>query len=351
MGLKENRKAIRSLRVGIVPTTHVLFLTVGVNSFKSLLDTELSKFKENKQTPFIINDEWGSGKTNLLNYMKEYVLKKKTAVMYVRLDGRSTAANHPQRYYHKLICGLRMPGIKGTGLPCLLRSLLESKERQLKALNWARSHSYYSDVAKGFNFIFDGDFQSGAKILLGGDLSWGDYNYFKNKAINRIVELGNLINVIGYTGIMIQFDEVETISQLWNVVSRRGAYRTFYSFLTSINIWPVFASTQKFYSLIISDYYSGILDKDWMAKKFAGSLLKIKIIHPPLINNDISRRLSNKICKLYNSVYEFEKQHDFNQIIDHWSRMPFKNYRRLIRLAIDYLDRSRPVPNNTRETL
>src|SRR5688572_4700707 len=103
MNLAADRRAIRSLRVGVVPSSHVLDLTVGAGPIRETLDRELESFKHGRHQPLVVSGEWGAGKSNLLSYLREYSLQRKMAVAYINLNGRSSAVNHPQRFYHRVV--------------------------------------------------------------------------------------------------------------------------------------------------------------------------------------------------------------------------------------------------------
>src|SRR5215213_6352644 len=100
MRAPEDRKAIRSLRVGVVPSSHVLQLAVGVGPLRADLDSEIDHLRSGGQRAVVVSGEWGAGKSNLLSYLREYALERNVAVAYLNLNGSSAAVNHPQRFYH-----------------------------------------------------------------------------------------------------------------------------------------------------------------------------------------------------------------------------------------------------------
>ena len=171
--LYSNRKAIRSLRVGVVPSSHVLDLTVGIRPLKPTLDLEIDRIGKTNGKPIVIKGEWGTGKTNLLTYFREYALKNQIVVAHVNLDGRAAAANHPQRYYPKIIKDLRLPGIKGKGFLSLLESVVKSETLKQRTLKWADSNYYHSELARGLFWLFNGDTHFAIPIIFGNDISLG----------------------------------------------------------------------------------------------------------------------------------------------------------------------------------
>ena len=70
MSIATDRKAIRSLRVGVVPSSHVLQLTVGINAHRAKVDQAIQKLRLGEHAPLVISGEWGTGKSNLLSYLR-----------------------------------------------------------------------------------------------------------------------------------------------------------------------------------------------------------------------------------------------------------------------------------------
>ena len=123
MNLATNRKAIRSLRVGIVPSSHVLELTVGATDLEDKLENSFRAFHRGGCRPLIIKGEWGTGKSNLLCYVREYSKKRNFAVSQINLNGRSSAINHPQRLYGKIVAELRVEEMQGKGIAHIFENL------------------------------------------------------------------------------------------------------------------------------------------------------------------------------------------------------------------------------------
>src|SRR5438093_12915465 len=96
-----DRRAIRSLRVGVVPSSHVLALTVGAESLSTNFEKEIENLGVGRHESHIVCGEWGTGKSNLLSYLRELALARNAAVAYINLNGRSAAVNHPQRFDHR----------------------------------------------------------------------------------------------------------------------------------------------------------------------------------------------------------------------------------------------------------
>jgi hypothetical protein len=344
VSLTSDRRAIRSLRVGVVPSTHVLDLTVGAASLTTILEREIESLRSARQRACIVNGEWGEGKSNLLSYVREYCLKRNIAVSYINLNGRAAAVNHPQRFYHRVVAELRVPGKQTRGIANLLNVLSDS-EGQAVIAKWASSNAHRSELARACLSYLNGHRDQAAQIILGTDLSWADYSYKKDKAIRRIGDLGDFLRSVGYAGLMIQYDELETVGQLWNVVSRQSAYRMLHTLINLRSVWSIFATTDRLSEQLLNDESSGKL-RDSAALSFAADYKKLPVLKPPVIDARLGGQLLRRIEGLYKGIYPLPQEAGLQQILDRWLRMPFRNPRRLIRHAIDHLDRQRTLPLN-----
>jgi len=334
-----NRKAIRSLRVGIVPSSHVLNLTVGFDPHHEILDKEFKRLKFGIHQPFVIGGEWGSGKTNLLSYIREYALEQNVAVAYINLNGRSAAINHPQKLYHRIVADIRLPGLEDNGITCLLGSIKDSPLER-KTSEWVSLLGHHSELAQALGSFINEDYHWSFQVILGSDLSWAEYSYKKVKAIKRLDDLGSYLKYLGYAGLMIQFDELESVVQLWNIASRRSAYNTL-NYLSSLeNVWTVFATTEKLNSQINEDAKSGRI-RTAEAESFVTRYFDFPVLAPPSLSQEYANTLLSRILELYKEAYEVSQEIRLQEVLDLWNKMPFRNPRRLIRLAIDHLDRHR----------
>lgn len=343
MNLKADRKAIRSLRVGVVPSSHALDLSVGIGGSRGILERELESFRSGRQRPCVVSGEWGTGKSNLLSYLREYSLSRKIAVAYINLNGRTSAINHPQRFYHRVVADVRLPGFDGRGIINLLETMKTPGVESVVS-KWAAANAYRSELAQAFVAYLNGHRQWSLQIILGTDLAWADYAYKKEKAMRRLDDLGGCLRSMGYGGLMIQYDELETVIQLWNVISRQSAYRVLHTLSNLRNVWSVFATTEKLNRQLISDRRAGKL-RDLNALTFAEDYQKFPILKPPVIDELLGEELLLKIERLYRRVYQLPQDARLHHVMERWLRMPFRNPRRLIRHAIDHLDRLRPVPS------
>jgi hypothetical protein len=107
-------------------------------------------------------------------------------------------------------------------------------------------------------------------------------------------------------------------------------------------VWPVFAATESVNSLIASDANS-MMARDQEVISFFKTYFNLFVVNPPTINQRLATELLDRIEKLYRRVYSLSEDARPREVLEKWTRMAFKNPRRLIRLGIDHLDRHRPL--------
>lgn len=343
MSLTFERRAIRSLKVGVVPPTHVLALTVGAGPLRTFIDQEVRAQAAGKKRPLIVLGEWGSGKSNLLCYLREYCIKNNHPVSYINLNGRSSALNHPQRFYHRVASDMRLPDGHGRGIPALLQLLMNEKNRQSSAKWISKNLRNNSELARALYLLFNGDL-SKLQVLMGNDIAWGSYPYQRAKAMRRLSDLGGLVKAIGMKGLMVQFDELETMNQLWNSVSRKGAYRVLNEICHLDDVWPIFAATETVNSMIASDANS-MMTKDKTVTSFFQTYFDLPVVTPPVVDQVLAAELLDRIERLYRRVYAPPEDVHPRDVLSKWTKMALRNPRRLIRLGIDHLDRHRSLPD------
>jgi hypothetical protein len=334
MSVLAARKAVRSLRVGIVPSSHVLDITVGIESVRDMIDRQVDEAAHGRQKSAVVTGEWGTGKSNLLSYLREYVIRQGMAVAYLNLNGYNAAINHPQRFYHRIIMTLRVSGAINGGFYQILAAA--------KSSPWVSANKYHSELAWAISQFFDGDQQAAVKILWGTDLYWSDYGYKKQKAITRINDLGAYLKSVGFKGMMVEFDELETVGQLWNSASRQSAYKILKQILDLRHVWSVFAATEKVNRVLVWDREWKL--RDGIAKTFVDDYLKLPVLKTPGLDQRDARELVGRLETLYRRAYPTTPSIELRPILDHWNRMAISNHRRLIRYTIDYFDRHRSLP-------
>jgi hypothetical protein len=187
-------------------------------------------------------------------------------------------------------------------------------------------------------------------VLTGGDLAWADYTYKRDDAIERLGALAQLLRAVGLGGVVLIFDEAETIDQLWNIRSRVGAYTVLGRLSRLPAVWCVFGITARFdrtvgedLSRIASERLNLSTEADWFLECWSKG--RFRIIVPPAVDRTNAAELANAVGRLYRLAYPSMPVDEklIRGCLQEWNRNPSQNPRRLIRLLIHRLDVIRPV--------
>lgn len=351
------RAAIRRLRAGVVPSWVLERLSVAYEQIKKVVDQSLERVLAQKQIgPVFVEGEWGVGKTHLLSYVQASARTLGVPCALINLDAYSSALNYPQRFYATIVERLALEGHHGlkailTHLACdertrpLLYAFAESPESG--DLSYALSALCHS-AQKGEEAVADEQYSW--NVLLGLDVNWSTYGYKRRAALARISALARMFGAIGLGGLVVLFDEAETIDQLWNIRSRLTAYTTIGSMCQSAGLWVIFGITERFNRTLAADIERLAWDR-FPVKENAHWFLThwqkgaFDTVKPPSIDKVLAPMVAERVAELYRDAYEIDLNNlHFDQVVTEWAKNPVRNPRRLIRSIVEKIDRSRQIP-------
>jgi hypothetical protein len=351
------RAAIRRLRTGLVPYWELERLSVGYGKIKQVVNEGFDALQSGgSPDPLFIRGEWGTGKTHFLSFARGVAKSRDFPAARVDLNARSAALNYPQRFYSSI--AETVSTSQHEGLRAVLGHLLNDAAARARVRTFADSgkagdlygplHVLCSRYERGENLELMDDPAWGT--LYGTDLSWADYSYKREQATARIGSLGRLFAAVGMDGLVVVFDEAETIDQLWNVRSRMSAYVVLGRLCQLDAVWPIFGITERFELTIENDLDSGALQYDF-ASESATWFLKtwqkgqFNILEPPSVDARNARALARAVAKLYESAYSDLRADDrlIDRCVEEWLKNPGRNPRRLIRVLIHRMDAGRQL--------
>ena len=282
------------------------------------------------------------------------------ATSLVNLNARGHALNHPQRSYPLLAESLELGRL--LGLQRILVAKLADGDGRARLKRFSR-YPAAGELKTAIRHLCRSD---GGEVLpvaehyawtiiLGEDVAWANYAYKRAKALRRIAELGRLFRALGAHGLVLLFDEAETLEQLWNVRSRKGAYHVLGALSRMDHVWCIFAVTGRFDHVlgwdlpgVLSDYRLS-MDARWFLRKWENG--ELDVVEPPAVDRQTAEIVAGKIAALYARAHAFRVDDSvaLRARIGDWLVDPGANPRTLIRLLIDYLDRARPLSLGSRE--
>jgi len=343
------RSAIRLLRTGIVPSSAIDSLSVGYTQFRSDVTSKLDEFIKGKNPkPLFVRGEWGAGKSHCLSYLRSLVADVALPTALVSLNARTVALNYPQRVYGEISASLGIGDL--IGLRPLLHALLVDTNLRAKLADHARAQSSdsLSWALLTLSTHYDRDaFSPNLEFawarLLGEDLGWADYGYKREQALLRVESLAECFRAVNGAGLVLLFDEVETIDQLWSYRSRLVAYEVMARLAQMRSVWAVFAVTARFDKVVAVDAPRSEGNARWLLQGLGARAFEA--FDAPSLDRAKASKLASAVADLYREAYPSTKIADgqIQYCVEEWGRNPSRNPRRLIRLVVNRLDLSRPL--------
>lgn len=141
------RSVLEAFRLGIVPRH-----AVGGWTFGREQEIERIRYwlKDFSQGALLLEGEYGSGKTHLLEYIAHHAAELQYAVSVVRLDPNQGTVSFPWRLYREVLRELSVP--TPTGLEDIRSALLKSAGR-VRDLPWLMDHA----ILGGFFHALEGN--------------------------------------------------------------------------------------------------------------------------------------------------------------------------------------------------
>lgn len=353
------RSALRVLRAGSVPDEGIRHLTVGADDLIGRIRTSLASLsRKEAPSPLFLNGEWGSGKTHSIRLIRVLALQSEFATMEAVLNARTCPPNYPQRMFP--ILARNMAFGDDHGIRSVLPSLLgdDKKAGIALATTGDKAHADISQAASTLRALSSrGETalmrtSTAWRILTGTDIAHSDYSYRRTKALLRLHWTTAFVRSLGAKGTVLLFDELETIDQLWNRLSRAKAYEALGGFLDAPGTWCVFGITERFLRVVREDARS---DLYWRSSPQGRRFLSMwregeeELVAPPSIGDEEARRLALIVESMYRSAYPDTGDcgRDVRSAVADWSRNAARNPRRLVRAIVDSCDRARPLTRTT----
>jgi hypothetical protein len=290
-----------------------------------------------------------------MSYVRAACRNLDVASSVVSVNARGHTLGHPQRSYPVLAENLEL-GRLPRGLQSVLIAKLSDDECRERILQFCESEGS-GELARAVQWLAQSDGAYAMPVaehpawstVLGSDIAWSDYAYKRGKAIARIAELARLFKTLGSAGIVLLFDEVETIDQLWNVRSRRLAYSVLGALSRMDNVWCIFAVTARFDRALEGDLRGALDDPGlseaarWFLEEWEKK--RLELMDPPRVDGEGARLLAERVERLYELAHGFRlaDRRGVLRCVEEWSEDAGGNPRTLIRRVVDCLDRRRPI--------
>jgi len=267
------QEIIEQLRYGSAPCRGATLLSVGREQILKEITQQLCTISKGKSSLKIINGAWGIGKSQMLYMLQERALKSKFAVSLVTLSPRECPLYDLIVVYQNImkhVCTEEYPDCPA--LEQILHSWAQSVRKKYiqtneKALSLKRINLEFKQA---LTIYYTADSKND-QLLVNKTLSWfyGDMVSSREaqkaslpsvvSTANALERLGNIsimIRELGYQGLVILFDEAETISSIYSPQSQ-NALSNLIAFANTANKSPftyfIYATTPDFFSHLKND--------------------------------------------------------------------------------------------------
>jgi hypothetical protein len=389
------RDIIDALRHGVVPKNNLDLLMVGQQTARNHLADILFEVGLNKSHFKFIRGQYGSGKTFLCSWLKEFALKNEYAVSFINISHDQPLSDLPV-FFSGLINGLRTPEkTDSSALVDILESWLlniHNKTARMEGIDLTQSGSQealitiveksieiefanFNDIEPGFSqalrAFYDGKV-TGNMELVSNAVAWimgskslssqalrdiGVKGYLEaNNVFPRMRAILEIIGGARYKGLLLLVDELELVRKFPHARQREQALETLRLLIDEAgrNALPgclvIFTGTDEFFE----DERYGLKSYEALAERVKSHVNHAEFVsmRQPIISLEAldAQRLANvvfKIRDLYGAAYGWDAQQfaDDNailQLIGEWTMFGDENIDRkprpILREFIQMLD-------------
>ena len=328
------RRAVERLRDGLFDPVAVNQLTVEEDRIKSTFSKGLKALEKGKSNHLCICGSYGQGKSHTITYLNQLALSQGYASGVVQLDLREVPFRQFSGVYRSLMEKLSLPdGKKFTqawkdwadkdsleildSMPhrfkMILTAMLSKNIRLSQKESSLRKHQDYQPKEYG---------QWLEKALSGYDIpttslksvfKYREVEGYRDQSLicrgndphfQMIQSLGTLLKKMGYKGLLLFFDEAESIAQT-RLDQRAKGYHLLDSFFQSSgSVYPIFAFTDDFFEKAKNEPYDD--DRQIFAKNYAEAWVNINILRLQDFSSQGWESLLDRLMKLYSQAYQIE---------------------------------------------
>lgn len=351
---KSARDIIDALRHGVVPNHNLALLAVGQPTVRTHLSGLLAEVAADKSHFKFIRGQYGSGKTFLCSWLKEYALDQEYAVSFINIGHDQPLSDLPI-FFSGLIAGLRTPEkTDSSALVDILESWLlniytkTAKMEQLTPDNAANQEKLnqivdrtieselasLNDIEPGFpqalRTFYEGKV-SGNMELVSNAVSWitGSRslsaqalreigvkgNLEANNVFPRMRALLKIISGARYKGLLLLVDELELIRKFPHARQREQALETLRLLIDEAgrNALPgcllVFTGTDEFFE----DERYGLKSYEALSERVMSRVdhqsfvsMRQPIIRLEALNKERLSHVLHKVRDLYGNAYNWD---------------------------------------------
>lgn len=328
------RRAVERLRDGLFDPVAVNRLTVENDRFENAFSKGLTAIEKGKSDPLCICGSYGQGKSHLLAYLNQLALSQGYATSVVQLDVREIPFHQFSTVYQSIMERLSLPdGQTFTGawknwadkdslelldtMPhrfrMALTAMLYKTQRITPEESLLKKHQAYRP--KEYGYWLD-------KILMGYRMPpaqlksvckyRGIEGYQEKSLICRgndpyfqmVQSLGRVLKEMGYKGLLLFFDEAESITQGRLGLRVKSYHLLDQFFQTKGSVFPIFAFTDDFFDKVKSEPYDD--SKEIFPRNYAEAWRDLNILRLSDFSAHGWESLLDRLMQLYSQAYQID---------------------------------------------
>jgi P-loop Domain of unknown function (DUF2791) len=328
------RRAVERLRDGLFDPVAVNRLTVEGNQIKNVFSKGLKALEKGKSNHLCICGSYGQGKSHTIGYLNQLALSQGYATSLVQLDLREVPFHQFSAVYHSMMERLSLPdGEKFTtawknwaekdslgfldAMPHRFRMTLTAMLCKNKRLSPEESslkrHQDYRPKEYGYWL---------EKALMGHNIpaahlksvfKYREVEGYREQSlicrgndpyVQMVQSLGRVLREMGYKGLVLFFDEAESIAQ-GRLGHRAKSYHILDQFFqTNGSVFPVFAFTDDFFDKANHEPYED--NGKIFPKNYAEAWLNLNILRLQDFSSQGWDSLLDRLMQLYSQAYQID---------------------------------------------
>jgi hypothetical protein len=226
------RRMIEAFRLGIVPHQDVESFTFGREKPIAVLDGALANLARGQGDVFMVEGEYGSGKTHLLEYVHHRALASGMVTSLVQFDPAEVSPHRPKRVYREIVHNLRyIKEATEHGFRDLLRSgtSLDMKDHVFLGPVLAKlcrvdagqqqSEVFWQWIEGESTKEYATEQKSPFRVKGGQRIpALYDFSTAADLYCNILSGLSWMARELGMKGLVLLVDEAETVTHLWDIM-------------------------------------------------------------------------------------------------------------------------------------
>jgi len=226
------RRMIEAFRLGIVPHQDVESFTFGREKQLKVLEEALANLGRGRGDVFMVEGEYGTGKTHLLEYVHHRALASGMVTSLVQFDPAEVSPHRPKRVYREIVHNLRYikdateHGFRdllrgGSGLDMQDHAFLGPVLAKLRRIDSGQQQAevFWQWIEGESTKEYATEQKSPYRVRGGqGIPALYDFSTAADLYCNILSGLSWLARELGLKGMVLLVDEAETVTHLWDIM-------------------------------------------------------------------------------------------------------------------------------------